>query len=284
MMKFHVETAEIFVPDGAPISEALARTTHLAVGAHPDDVEILAIHGILTCFRRTERWFTGVVLTDGRGAPRRGAYAGTTDAEMQAIRRREQKRAAVVGAYGAQVLLDYPSAVVKNPEIPAPVEDLAALFAATHPEIIYTHNLADKHDTHVSTALRVIEALRGLPVTARPAHVYGCEVWRDLDWLADEDKIALDCSAREHLQAALLAVFDSQISGGKRYDLAVMGRRRAHATYHASHAVDAATHLIYAMDLTPLVADPNLEIQTYIQAHLRRFAEDVASRLAKFHG
>lgn len=283
-MKFHVETAEIFVPDGAPISKALARTTHLAVGAHPDDVEILAIHGILACFRRADRWFTGVVLTDGKGAPRRGPYADATDAEMQAIRRREQKQAAVVGAYGAQVLLDYPSAVVKNPEIPASVEDLEALFAATHPEIVYTHNLADKHDTHVSTALRVIAALRRLPAAARPARVYGCEVWRDLDWLVDEDKIALDCSSREHLQAALLAVFDSQISGGKRYDLAVMGRRRAHATYHASHAVDAATHLVYAMDLTPLVVDPDLEIQSYIQAHLRRFAEDVTSRVAKFHG
>ncbi|MFP4396144.1 MAG: PIG-L deacetylase family protein [Anaerolineales bacterium] len=283
-MKFHVETAEIFVPDGAPTSQALARTTHLAVGAHPDDVEILAIHGILACFRRADRWFTSVVLTDGAGAPRRGSYAETSDAEMQAIRRREQQKAAVVGEYGAQVLLDYPSAVVKNPQIPAPVEDLTAIFAATHPEVIYTHNLADKHDTHVSTALRVIAALRRLPATARPARVYGCEVWRDLDWLADEDKIALDCSSREHLQAALLAVFDSQISGGKRYDLATMGRRRANATYHAAHEVDAATHIVYAMDLTPLVADPDLEIQTYVQAHLRRFAEDVAARLAKFYG
>ncbi|NBD35776.1 MAG: PIG-L family deacetylase, partial [Chloroflexi bacterium] len=193
-------------------------------------------------------------------------------------------KAAVVGAYGAQVLLDYPSAVVKNSDLPGPVEDLAALFAATHPEIVYTHNLADKHDTHVSTALRVIAALRRLPAAARPARVYGCEVWRDLDWLLDEDKIALDCSSHEHLQAALLGVFDSQISGGKRYDLAAVGRRRAHATYYASHEVDAATHIVYAMNLTPLVTDPDLGIQAYLQAHLMRFAEDVADRVAKFHG
>ncbi len=41
--------------------------------------------------------------------------------------------------------------------------------------------------------------------------------------LPDEDKVAFDLSAQENLQMALLGVFDSQISGGKRYDLATMG-------------------------------------------------------------
>jgi hypothetical protein len=57
--------------------------------------------------------------------------------------------------------------------------------------------------------------------------VLGCEVWRDLDWLLDSDKVALDSSAKPELAAALLKVFDSQISGGKRYDLATLGRRAA---------------------------------------------------------
>jgi len=39
----------------------------------------------------------------------------------------------------------------------------------------------------------------------------------------------------ENLQFALLGVFESQIAGGKRYDLALMGRRRANATYFESH-------------------------------------------------
>jgi len=29
------------------------------------------------------------------------------------------------------------------------------------------------------------------------------------------------------------------VTGGKRYDLAVMGLRLAHATFHTSHATDA---------------------------------------------
>jgi hypothetical protein len=61
--------------------------------------------------------------------------------------------------------------------------------------------------------------------------VLGCEVWRNLDWLLDEDKQGLPVDDRPNLAAALSGVFDSQISGGKRYDLAVQGRRLANATF-----------------------------------------------------
>lgn len=281
-MNLHRETAEIFVPDGLPPEIALARTTHMAIGAHQDDLEFMAFDGILACFQQDDVWFTGVIVTNGSGSPRAGLYTDYTDAEMQAIRRTEQKKAAVIGEYSAQVLLDYPSAAVKDATNAAPVEDVAALLALARPRVIYTHNLADKHDTHVAVALRVIEALRGLPPEMHPEHLYGCEVWRDLDWLADKDKIVFDVSAHENLQAALMGVFDSQISGGKRYDLATMGRRRANATYFASHATDVATGLSFAMDLTPLIQDPARNIKEYVQTYIADFAQDVAARIAKF--
>ena len=59
---------------------------------------------------------------------------------------------------------------------------------------MYTHNLADKHETHVAVALRTIAAIRGLPEEERPARLLGCEVWRDLDWMLDEEKVVLDLS------------------------------------------------------------------------------------------
>src|SRR4030042_40094 len=68
---------------------------------------------------------------------------------------------------------------------------------------------------------------RGRPEDGRPQTLWGGEVWRDLDWLTDEDKVALDVSGQENLQMALLGVFDSQICGGERYDLARRGRRKA---------------------------------------------------------
>jgi LmbE family N-acetylglucosaminyl deacetylase len=280
-MKFHLDSAEVFVADRLPAEQALTRTTHMAIAAHQDDIEIMAFDGILHCFRRTDRWFCGVVVTNGSGSPRDGLYADYTDAQMRAVRRTEQKQAAVVGEYGAQVLLDYPSAVVKDPTNDAPVRDLAQVVQVARPEVIYTHNLADKHDTHIAVALRAIEAIRRLPATDRPRRLYGCEVWRDLDWLLDEDKVAFDVSAHGNLQAALLGVFDSQICGGKRYDLATLGRRRANASYYASHGTDVATAMSFAMDLTPLIRNPEQDIEEYVRSFVVRFARDVADRLER---
>ncbi|HOJ33344.1 MAG TPA: PIG-L family deacetylase [Candidatus Hydrogenedentes bacterium] len=282
-MQFTLNTAELFVPDGTEPNAALARTTHLAVGAHQDDLEIMAFAGILECFQRTDKWFTGVVVTNGSGSPRDDVYKDYTDDQMREVRRKEQKKAAVLGEYAAQILLDYPSSAIKDGKNRGPVNDLAAIVRAAAPEIVYTHNLADKHDTHVGVAVRLIEAIRTLPENARPKQLLGCEVWRDLDWLCDTDKLALDVSAHENLQAALLGVFDSQVCGGKRYDLATMGRRKAHATYHASHGVDVSTGLTFAMDLTPLIQDDKRDIATFVKMYIDRFAEEVAQRLAKLH-
>jgi LmbE family N-acetylglucosaminyl deacetylase len=281
-MKFNLDTAEIFVPDGLPAGQALARTTHMAIGAHQDDLEIMAYDGIQRCFQRDDRWFCGVVVTNGSGSPRDDLYRDYSDAEMQVVRRKEQKKAAMVGEYAAQVLLDYPSSVVKDGTDKSPAKDLELLLKTANSRIVYTHNLADKHDTHVAVALRVIEAIRNLAATERPQHLYGCEVWRDLDWMVDVDKIAFDVSAHENLQAALLGVFDSQICGGKRYDLATAGRRRANATYYAAHDTDIATGMAFAMDLTPLIQDPTKSIQTYVGEFLDRFAQEVRDRLARY--
>jgi LmbE family N-acetylglucosaminyl deacetylase len=281
VMKLQGNGAELFIPDNTPVDAALARTTHMVVSAHQDDIEIMAYHGILQCFGSKDNWLLAVVSTDGAGSPRDGLYADYTDAEMQTIRRIEQKKAAVVGEYGALALLNYPSKVMKDAKAAGPKADLKALLLAAKPEYIYTHNLADKHDTHVATALRLLAVLRELPEADRPKAVYGCEVWRDLDWLIDEDKVALDVAGHEALAAALLGVFDSQIAGGKRYDLATLGRRRAHATYHASHGTDETTGLTFAMDLTPLVKDPSLDIAGYVNNHINRLAKDVADRLGR---
>lgn len=280
-MKLTRTSAEVFVPDGLALEPALARTTHLAVGAHQDDLEVMAWEGIAACFQRPERWFCGVVVTNGAGSPRAGLYRDFTDQEMRAVRMKEQRKAAVVGEYGAQVLLDYPSSAVKDARDPAPVADLQAILLATRPEVVYTHNLADKHDTHVAVALRLLSALRSLSAAERPRRVLGCEVWRDLDWLCDADKVCLDASQHENLQLALLGVFDSQICGGKRYDLATMGRRRAQATFFESHGVDTRNGQVFALDLTPLVENPSLDPFEHVQGYVQRLSAEIRARLAK---
>ncbi|TAN38624.1 MAG: PIG-L family deacetylase [Verrucomicrobia bacterium] len=278
-MKLNLATADVFIPDGADVAAALKRTTHLAVGAHQDDLEFMALHGVLECFGRDDRWFCGVVCTNGAGSPRAGVYANCTDEQMRAIRRVEQRTAASIGHYGAMLQLDHPSSVVKTAANPALRQDLTEILRATQPDVVYTHNPADKHDTHIGVMAAVIAALRELPAPQRPKQVLGCEVWRDLDWLPDRRKVMLDVSRHENLAAALNGVFDSQITGGKRYDLAVLGRRRAHATFFESHGVDTAEMLTFAMDLMPLVQNPSLSIAGYVESLIEEFKAETKGKL-----
>ncbi len=120
-----------------------------------------------------------------------------------------------------------------------------------------------------------------MPVDQRPRRVYGCEAWRKLDWLVADDRERLDVGASPNLAAALIGVFDSQISGGKRYDLAEEGHRRANATYDDSHSADAFEHLSLAMDLTPLVADDSLSVTAFALDHVARLRHDIATRLER---
>lgn len=280
-MKFNRDSAEIFIPDNTDEINALQRTTHLAIGAHQDDLEIMAAGPIIDCFKKADQWFSAVVVADGRGSPRNGAYAEYSDDEMRLVRFQEQRKAAQIGEYSVLMMLDYPSRDIKNGKDTRIIDDLVKILENTRPQIVYTHNLADKHDTHVGVALKTIAAIRQLPLSARPAKVLGCEVWRGLDWMVDEDKILINLSERENLQAALVAVFDSQISGGKRYDLAAQARRRANATYLTSHSVDQAASLAYAMDMTPLIQDDNLDPAAFIQRHIQRMLQEVQDRLSR---
>ena len=281
-MKFSRPTAHIFVPDGAPDALALARVTHLGIGAHPDDLEFMAFHGIAVCGDHESQWFGGVTCGDGAGSARTGEYAGVGDAEMRDIRHTEQNRAAQLGRYGVMIHLDHSSSSMKDPRDDRLRRDLAAVLRVTRPGVVYTHNLADKHDTHVAVAVAALEAMRSLPPDERPGTVYGCEVWRGLDWMLDQEKIGHDLSGHEDLADMLNGVFRSQIAGGKRYDLGVSGRRRANATFFDAHAVDGASSVNLAMDLTPLVRDEKLDLAEYVDGFIARFRDDVRSRLRKF--
>lgn len=281
-MKLTAPKAEIWVPDGTGETEALKRVTHLGIAAHQDDIEIMSMQGILEGFGNPQRWFMAAIVTNGAGSPRDGLYGSYTDEQMQVVRRLEQKKAAFVGEYAAVAFLDHSSSVVKDAANSGPKDDMKALLLATRPEVVYTHNLADKHDTHISVALRAIAAMRELPAEQRPRKVYGCEVWRDLDWMVDTDKVVFPVDSHENIQMSLVGVFDSQITGGKRYDLATLARRRANATYHQSHSVDAAQLLNFGMDLTPLVQNDKLDPAKYVEAFIERFSCDVSGRIKKF--
>lgn len=277
---FAQPNSEVYIPDGSDPADALARTTYLCIAAHQDDIEIMAVEGILRAYENPELHFTGCVVTDGHGSPRAGKFANVSDDEMALIRVEEQREAARIGKYSAQVFLGYPSSEVKKGGNQALKEDLKNLIRQTRPEVLYTHNLADKHATHVGVLMRVLEALRELEPEELPAKLIGCEVWRNLDWLSDEKKVVMDTSENKELQAQLVDVFVSQVQGGKNYTDAILGRRAANATFYASHATDKATGLSFGMDMTPLMMDKDLDPSEFVKGFLQDFQENVAGLIS----
>jgi LmbE family N-acetylglucosaminyl deacetylase len=274
-------SSDLFIPDGVVTPEAYARCSHLAIGAHQDDLEFMAFHGINSCYGDDGLWFGGVTCTDGGGSSRAGKYADFTDEQMKAVRIDEQRKAAEIGEYSFVNQLGLASSTIKDPEQRGTlVDQLETILLQTQPEVLYTHNPADKHGSHIAVCLAVLEAVRRVPPFSRPKKVYGCEVWRDLDWLSDDDKVALDVSGNTELAEKLNACFDSQIAGGKNYGDAVMGRRKANATFFDSHSIDVIDQLWFAMDLTPLAEDDQLDVKEYVQSKIKRFEDSVLDGLS----
>ena len=279
-LQFSQNGSDLYVPDSS--SDALPRTTHLGVGAHQDDLEFMAMHGILACYENDQQWFGGVTCTDGANSARAGDFANVTDEEMQAIRAEEQREAARIGQFSFMAQLHLPSSKIKDPSNDETANDLVKILTEAQPEVVYTHNLADKHNTHIAVAASLIKAIRRLPKDLRPKKLIGCEVWRDLDWMPDSKKIVMDLSSRPELATRLNGLFVSQISGGKRYDLAVEGRRRANATFFDSHSVDDSQSVAFGIDLTPLIEDDTLSPEAYILSFIAEFQQDVQNQVRTF--
>jgi hypothetical protein len=136
--------------------------------------------------------------------------------------------------------------------------------------------------TYICSQGATLLAIRAMPQEMRPRKIIGCEVWRNLDWMPDGEKILMDVSGRDNLAAALNGVFDSQIAGGKRYDLAEEGLRHANATYFDSHTTDGAESLNFAMDMTPLIEDDQLDMEQFATRFVRRLEDDVRERVRRF--
>lgn len=281
-MKLHNKSAEIFIPDSSPLDKAFERTTHLCIAAHHDDIEFMAYHGIINCFENKDNWFLGVILTNGSGSPCNSKYPNCSSDEIIQIRKTEQKKAAVLGKYSGVALLDYSSSEIKKYNNLNLIKEIKDILISCKPQYIYTHNLADKHETHVATALNTILALREISSIYQPKAIYGCEVWRGLDWLCSNNKILLDVSSSPDLLKNLIQIFESQVCNGKKYDDAVIGRQTANATFLDSHSLDQFAQITYAMDLMPLIKDSSLEIDKFIANYINDFKNDVTSKIQNF--
>ncbi|MCC5951831.1 MAG: PIG-L family deacetylase [Acidimicrobiia bacterium] len=274
----------VVVPDGRPLDQVLVDATDVAVVAHPDDLELLLGTVVATCAADAERSLVGIVCTDGAGSVGvDGAPTGSQ--ELAALRATEQRAAAELGGHTV-LMLGHSSATMLDPaRRSAVVDDLVAVMGSCRPATVHTHALVDRHATHVAVALLTIDTVRALPsTTPPPTSLLGIEGWSSLDWLADSDLVELP-GRNDDLTIRMARCFTSQLTH-KRYDLAMQGRWRANATFRHHDAPDDVAELALALDMTPLLADPDLapaEFLGTVTARARRTVAEQVSTLTHHH-
>ena len=279
-MKFNKRGAELFIPDDLDEEAALKRTTVMAISAHEDDVEMMAVDGILKCFQKKHEWFSGIAVSDGAGSLLGDIYQDCYNNEIIEVRKKEQKKAAYLGEYGSQFMLNYTSAEIKDTLNRELIEELKCIFLSTKPKVIYTHNLFDKHETHVATVIKVLSSLREIRNEYIPDKCYGCEVWGTLDWLVMEDKVIFDVSGHFNIAQAAIGVFDSQIAGGKQYQEAVIARHRANATFNVRDQKDSYTFSENAIDMTGLIKE-DIDLRVAASEKIESFKKETINRLSR---
>ena len=275
-MQFKKSNATIYFPG----KESLDSVTDMCIAAHQDDIEIMAYGPISECYNSDTRNFCGIVMTDGAGSPRAGEYSNYTNEQMKEVRIQEQNDAAKLGNYTAILQLGYSSSEIKDGANKDTVDELYDILCQVKPERLYTHNLADKHETHVAVVLRVIEAVRRMPEDIRPKEIVALEVWRNLDWLPDSEKVCVDTSKYPQLAEDLITVYRSQVVGGKSYDKAAIDRRCANATFFESHNTDEALSQSFGLDLMPLVNGTQTPTD-FIVSYIEKFRGEVENTIAR---
>ncbi len=138
-----VETVSALVAKGRAAREA-ARQSVLAIGAHPDDVEIGAA-GTLAMHRRMGHEVAILTLS-------RGARGGTEDTRASESR----KAAEVIGATLYHEDLQDTSIREGDPTISV----ISRIVETVRPTVIYTHSLHDVHQDHRNTHLAALVAVR----------------------------------------------------------------------------------------------------------------------------
>ncbi len=257
-----------------------ANTTNLlAISAHQDDIEIMAMDGILRAYGSKKYAFYAAVVGDGANCLKAGKYSEVSDKEMIEARNQEQLRASQIGEYSKLYFLKHAHSEIEQEENESIIKELQKLILEVKPEIVYTHNIFDKNPHHVKITQLVIDAINGLNIDDRPRLLYGCEIFRSLDWLPDKYKITFDLSDNKELQQRLVNVYDTRVEQSRNYTKAVMGRKLANAAFVSSNcATDEDKMYWYGINLTPVI-QKNISLNEYCIKILNDFNRELLTNI-----
>lgn len=247
---------------------------YVCICAHPSDCEIMAIDGIQRGYRAKKYTFAAVITTDGSDSERNGKLQKASNRRIASMRMSEQKKAATLGRYNSVYFMNYKPEQARNQEDEDIVNEYVEIIKELKPRIIYTHSILDRDPTHVAVAVKVINALRKLRKTQMPALLYGCEVWRDLDWVDPSKVVSFDVSHNIRLQKQLIMVHKSQ-NLSRDYLNAAVGRRYVNATFSKSEKKKEAKLTSRAINMTTLLRRKEFPIKRFAMS----FIDDLYSEI-----
>jgi len=150
-------------------------------------------------------------------------------------------------------------------------EKLAAILSEIKPKELYIHSPFDKHPTHIGAMKVSLEAVKLLPKEIKPEKLYGCEVWRGLDWMeGDEDLKVIHFDDEVGLSDYILSSFSSQ-NESKNYLDAAKGRRKSNATFSESHSVNQAGEAALYVDLSVFLRENPPSPEDFVAAKIDAF-------------
>ena len=71
------------------------------------------------------------------------------------------------------------------------------------------------------------------------------------------------------------------MDGGKRYDLAAAGRRKAQATFADAYSPDQAQEVVLALNLLPLLEHGAPSLQDFVSGLINEFRQQTTERIQK---
>ena len=268
---------KVYVPSKQPLKEVYAKSKHLAIVAHADDIEMLALRPIT---QRSQGFF-GIVMGDNKGRPLKPEYKKVSLSKVQNIRESEQEKVARLAKYRGVAFLRLKSKDIKNVRKKEQVvKAIYELIKDMPLKEVYTHSLFDNHPTHVAVAEITIAALKKLPLANRPKAVYGMEVWGSLEWLPDRYKVAFDVSGSVAFIKKLLSFYKSQSYKGHRYDEALLARLKANAMFGKTHNFSTKKALVYGLDLLALLKKGSPSCKKYIEGIIEEFLKEKKNNLS----
>ncbi|MGE3759214.1 MAG: PIG-L deacetylase family protein [Pseudobdellovibrionaceae bacterium] len=185
------------------------RKTVLAIGAHPDDIEI-GCGGTLALLKRQGHVINHLVITAGEEGKR-----SVSRSELAQVRKTEAERSAQILGASCTIFFDAADGLTsfsKDMKI-----RLISLIREMRPDTIFTHARSDHFPDHqvvhqLTTSAALAASGPWYPEIQQPPHtvmqIYGYEVWNPIS----EYQLAVDIRAVMNLKLEALRAHKSQIA------------------------------------------------------------------------